>query len=60
MAEVVTRLEGYTNPAAQVRLMRMHGKAKFDRKELLASDHWKAASTMIASFDKSPWLEMDV
>ena len=60
VAEVVTALEDYTNPAAQVRLMRMHGKEKYDRDELLASYKWKEASEMIASLDASPWLEMDV
>lgn len=60
VAEVVDTLEGYTNPVAQMRLMRMHGKEKFDRDELLASHQWKAASEIIAGLDASPWLEMDV
>lgn len=60
VAEVVTVLDGYTNPAAQIRLMRMHGKTKFDRNELFSSEQWKTASSTVASFDESPWLEMDV
>lgn len=60
VAEVVSTLEGYTNPAAQIRLMRMHGKQKFDRAELLVSHQWKAATEILAGLDTSPWLEMDV
>lgn len=60
VAEVVTALEGYTNPAAQLRLMRMHGKENVKRDDLQASHQWKTASEMIASLDVSPWLELDV
>jgi beta-N-acetylhexosaminidase len=60
VAEVIDTLEGYTNPVGQMRLMRMHGKEKFDREELLDSHQWKAASEMIAGLDASPWLELDV
>jgi len=60
VAEVVESLEGYTDPTGQLRLMRMHGKETVNRKELLASEQWKAASEMIAGLDDSPVLEMDV
>lgn len=60
VAEVVSTLDGYTNPAAQIRLMRMHGKQKFDRTDLLASHQWKMSTELLASLDTSPWLEMDV
>lgn len=60
VAEVVEGLEGYTNPAAQLRLMRMHGRKHYNRAELLASEQWAQAARRVAELDESPWLEMDV
>jgi beta-N-acetylhexosaminidase len=60
VAEVVEHLHEYLDPAAQMRLMRMHGKKHIDRSEMMASDKWINASNTISNLDESPWIEMDV
>ena len=59
-AEVLESLEGYRNPTAQLRLMRMHGKDGMTREALFKTRQWQQAVDMISSLDESPWLEMDV
>jgi len=60
VAEVVEHLAGYTNPAAQLRLIRMHGTHGMSRETLLASSQWQQIAAEIKSLDDSPWMEMDV
>lgn len=60
VAEVIEELDEYTNPAAQLRLMRMHGRKQFGHDELCSSEQWNKAVKMISELDKSPWLELDV
>jgi beta-N-acetylhexosaminidase len=59
-AEVVEHLQGYSDPTAQLRLMRMHGKNHTNRAELLASKKWKQASEIVSGLVESPWIEMNV
>jgi beta-N-acetylhexosaminidase len=59
-AEVLRSLEDYSDPTAQIRLTRMHGKAGLSRDELLGSERWQQVSQTIAELDNSPWLELDV
>jgi len=59
-AEVLDHLNDYSNPASQMRLMRMHGKEGVSREELLASYRWKQATEMIKLLDENPWYEMDI
>lgn len=58
--QVLTALEGYTNPTAQIRLMRMHGKEGMRREQLFASEQWQSINRLMCELDQSPWLEMDV
>ena len=60
VVEVVEHLQEYSNPVAQLRLMRMHGKKPVSRSEMLASRKWKEAANTISNLDESPWIEMDV
>lgn len=60
VAEVIDHLKDYSNPVAQMRLMRMHGKESLARDELLNSYRWKKASEMVTLLDENPWYEMDV
>lgn len=60
VVEVVDHLQDYSDPTAQLRLMRMHGKKHMDRSEMLASSKWQDASNIISNLDGSPWMEMDV
>lgn len=57
---VLQSLEGYTNPASQVRLTRMHGQKPRSWAELAKDPDWQAARDSLAAVDDSPWLEMDV
>ena len=60
--EVLESLEGYSNPASQLRLVRMHGRNGKTMKQLHASAEWQVTVNLIQQLhlDESPWLEMDV
>ncbi len=59
-AQALEGLEGYSNPASQFRLIRMHGKGDISRQQLLASAEWTEAVEIIKGIDHEPWLELDV
>jgi len=58
--QVLASLEDYTNPASQIRLIRMHGRGKIDREELQASKQWKTIVETIKQLGDTPNLELDV
>ena len=58
--EVLDGLGDFSDPVGQVRLARMHGRKGVALGELRASERWASASAMVASYDDSPWLEMNV
>jgi len=58
--QVLASLENYTNPASQMRLIRMHGRGKIDRKKLQASEQWKSAVEQVMQLGDTPNLELDV
>lgn len=58
--QVLESLENYSNPASQMRLIRMHGRGKINRNELIASDEWKSTVAMIEKLGDTPNLELDV
>jgi beta-N-acetylhexosaminidase len=60
VADVVARLEGYSRPVSQLRLVRMHGRGHTSRDSLHASDAWKRVSARVAALDDSPWMELDI
>ena len=60
VADVIDALKGYSDPVAQLRLMRMHGKSAIPRDELIKSYRWKKASDMVKMLDENPWYEMDI
>lgn len=60
VSEVIETLGDYSNPASQLRLIRMHGKQTFDRDELFASARWQHVNKILADLDDSPWMELDV
>jgi len=55
---VLQSLEGYVNPAGQLRLSRLHGRGHFDWETLHASADWQKASALIASLDARPKLTL--
>lgn len=60
VVEIVEHLESYTNPAAQIRLVRMHGKQPLNREQLMASEKWQQTSNLMAGLVDSPWMELNV
>jgi len=58
--QVLTSLEDYLNPASQMRLIRMHGRGKIDRQQLMASEEWRSVVEKIKQLGDSPNLELDV
>jgi len=57
--EVIDRLDGYTDPAAQLRLMRLRGRPGPGLDVLRQTSRWQAAARMIAGLSKPPELELE-
>ncbi len=58
--EVLSGLGEYNNPVSQMRLIRMHGRGKIERDELIASDRWKQVTEAIHQLQDDPNLELNV
>jgi beta-N-acetylhexosaminidase len=58
--QVLESLENYINPVSQMRLIRMHGRGKIERQQLMASEQWRSVVDKIKQLDDSPNLELDV
>lgn len=58
--EAVEYIKGYSNPASQLRLVKMHGKGQISWDELSQDRHWQQVSTEIQLINESPELELDV
>lgn len=59
-AEVLDSLQEYSNPAAQMRLIRMHGRKALSREDLHLDPRWKSAMAAIAEFEENPAMELDL
>jgi beta-N-acetylhexosaminidase len=58
--QVLEKLEDYSSPASQLRLIRMHGRGSADWAELKASSQWKNAVKQVEKIDQGPELELDI
>lgn len=58
--QVLDSLQGYANPASQMRLVRMHGRGNIDRQDLMASEKWKNVVYKIQQLEVTHNLELDV
>ena len=56
---VLDALKGYVNPAAQVRLTRLHGRGDTNWENLHASADWQKASALVASLETRPKLTLE-
>ncbi len=56
---VLDSLQGYVNPAAQLRLTRLHGRGGFDWETLHASADWQKASALVAALHARPTLTLE-
>jgi beta-N-acetylhexosaminidase len=58
--QVVESLSGYKDPAAQLRLARMHGSAFPQRRQLVASERCREAVALLDQCEPERWLDMDL
>jgi beta-N-acetylhexosaminidase len=58
-AEVMQSLSDYSNPASQMRLIRMHGKNRISRDQLHLNPKWKSAVEMIGEYVDQPTLGLN-
>jgi beta-N-acetylhexosaminidase len=58
--QVVESLAGYEEPAAHLRLARMHGNAMPHRSQLLGSRRYRRAAARLEQCDAERWLDMDL
>lgn len=59
-AEVLEALADYTDPAAQMRLVRMHGRKALSKDALHLDPRWKHAMEIIAQYEENPSLDLDL
>jgi beta-N-acetylhexosaminidase len=59
-ARVIESLSGYNDPAAHLRLARMHGSAFPDRSTLTACKRWQSATALLEQCEPERWLDMDL
>jgi len=59
-AEVLQELEDYADPAAQMRLIRMHGKKAVSRAEVHLDPRWRDAVAFIAQYENNPVIDLDL
>jgi len=59
-AEVLEQLVDYRDPASQVRIVRMHGRGDVNRDEIHLDSRWKDAVDLIAQYEESPSLDLDL
>ncbi len=58
--QVLEELVDYRDPAAQVRMVRMHGRGHVNRDEIHLDPRWKTAVDAIARYEESPSLNLDI
>jgi len=58
--QVLVSLEDYSNPASQMRLIRMHGRGALNREELMATQKWKSVVNKIKQLDDDPNYQLGV
>ncbi|MCO6411153.1 MAG: beta-N-acetylhexosaminidase [Thiogranum sp.] len=58
--EVVESLTGYSDPAAQLRLARMHGATFPQRQQLVAGRRRREACNLLEQCESERWLDMDL
>jgi beta-N-acetylhexosaminidase len=59
-ARVIESLGGYNDPAAQLRLARMHGTAFPEHRALTSCQRWRSATALLEQCEPERWLDMDI
>jgi beta-N-acetylhexosaminidase len=57
---VVESLSAYHNPAAQLRLARLHGRHFPERDKLRHASRWNSAVAALERIESERWLDMDL
>lgn len=57
---VLDELADYADPAAQTRLVRMHGRLGLTREQLHLEARWQSAVRLVAEYEESPSLPLDL
>ncbi len=57
---VLEELADYADPVAQMRLVRMHGRAGMTREQLHLDARWQSAIHLLAEYDESPAMSLDL
>jgi beta-N-acetylhexosaminidase len=60
VAEVLAALEGYVDPVAQLRRVRLHGKHPVDPQRLRRSTRWRDAVRLLTELEREPLLDIDL
>ena len=60
VAEILDHIGGYTDPASQLRLVRMHGRQRVSRSDLWGSSEWRKAVRAVQSYDFAGSAELEV
>ena len=59
-AEVLETLAGYSDPASQMRLIRMHGRHPVNREQMHLDPRWHAAVASVAEYEANTTLDLDL
>ena len=59
-AQVLEGLVDYTDPVSQMRLIRMHGRKQVDREQMHLDPRWRDAVALVAGYESSPVLDLDL
>ena len=59
-ALVLEELSDYSDPAAQMRLIRMHGRKPVNREQMHLDPRWREAVEAISEYEDSPVLDLDL
>lgn len=57
-AGVLDALQGYTSPAGQMRMIRMHGRGEAEHPSLHLNARWREAVEIVAAYEESPVLDL--
>ena len=57
---VLAALEDYSDPASQMRLVRMHGRRGIAREKLRLDPRWAAALRLLSTYDEHPAMDLDL
>lgn len=58
--EVLDELADYTDPAARMRMIRMHGRSHLDTTQLHLTPRWKRALSSIGGYEESLAMELEL